>query len=311
VTAAGAVSALPIGRGQVVRGIIRPGDPVPAPADMQLVLYQVATPEYRRAVGMRLVAGRDFTDADSAAAEPVTLVNETLAATLWPGQGALGREILIFTDEKTPRRVVGVFADTRQYGLDERVDLHYLVPFAQAPVRSMSVAVRAPDGLRVDDVRRAAAAVDPALPVYDVRSLDQILDGSLSSRRALAALIAVGGALAVTLAALGIYGIVASAAADRRREMGIRLALGASPGNVVRLFVRQSAWVAAAAAGAGLVASHWGARLLEDQLFGVSAGDAGSRAMAAGVLLVVAIAASWAPARRAAQADPLQTLRAE
>ena len=190
----GAVSGLPLAGNSTVRGVIRPGDPVPEPNKLRLALYQVATPGYVSAIGMNLLRGRDFTDADSSTSPPVAIINESMAQTLWGTTEVVGREILIHTDEKLPRTVVGVFADVHHYGLDARVDPHYFVPLRQAPVRTMSLALRLSKPIAPADLRRATASVDPALPIYEVRTVDEILQRSLSSRKALAVTLTLFGA---------------------------------------------------------------------------------------------------------------------
>jgi putative ABC transport system permease protein len=307
----GAVSGLPLAGNSTVRGVIRPGDPVPGPDTLRLALYQVATPGYVSAIGMNLLRGRDFTEADSATSPPVAIINESMAQTLWETTEVIGREILIHTDEKLPRTVIGVFADVHHYGLDARVDPHYLVPLRQAPVRTMSLALRLSKPIAPADLRRATAAVDPALPIYEVRTVDEILQGSLSGRKALAMTLTLFGVLALTLAAIGLYGTVAAGVSERRREIGIRLSLGATRARVLRLFVRQGMLVAVAATVAGLILTNWITPLVRGFLFEVTPLDWPSLAAAAGAVLAVALVATWIPARQAVAIDPVETLRAE
>jgi predicted permease len=307
----GAVSGLPLAGNSTVRGVIRPGDPVPEPDKLRLALYQVATPGYVSAIGMNLLRGRDFTEADSSTSPPVAIINESMAQTLWGTTEVVGREILIHTDEKLPRTVVGVFADVHHYGLDARVDPHYFVPLRQAPVRTMSLALRLSRPIAPADLRRATASVDPALPIYEVRTVDEILQRSLSSRKALAVTLLLFGAVALTLAAVGLYGTVAAGVSERRREIGIRLSLGATQPRVLRLFVRQGMLVAVAATVAGLILTNWITPLVRGFLFEVTPLDWPSLAAAAGAVLAVALVATWIPARQAVAIDPVETLRAE
>jgi putative ABC transport system permease protein len=311
VAGVGAVSGLPLAGNSVVRGVIRPGDPIPEPDKVRLALYQVATPGYLQAIGMRLVRGRDFDETDTAASLPVAIVNESMARALWRGGDPLGREILIHTDEKLPRTVIGVFADVHHYGLDRRIDPHYIVPLRQAPVRAMSLALRASKPIAPGDLRRVTASIDPALPIFDVRTVDDLLRGSLAGRKALALTLTLFGALALTLASVGLYGTVAASVSERRREIGIRLSLGASPSRVLRLFLRHGMRVAIAATGTGLLVSHWVTPLVRQFLFQVTPLDGTSLAAAAGVVLVVAFVATWIPARQAIAIDPVETLRSE
>jgi putative ABC transport system permease protein len=311
VSGIGAVSGLPLARNSVIRGVIRLGEPVPAPDKVRLALYQVATPGYVAAMGMTLLGGRDFTNADTATAPPVALINQSLARTLWPGGDPIGQEILVHTDEKLPRTVIGVFADVHHLGLDARVGPHYIVPLRQAPVRTMSLALKLAQPLVQAELRRVTASLDPALPIYDVRTVDEILSGSLSTRKALAITLVLFGVIALTLASVGLYGTVAAGVAERRREIGIRLSLGASQSHVLRLFIRQGMLVALAATVVGLVATHWVTPLVRQFLFQVTPLDSPSLGAAAGGVLVVALLATWIPARQAVTVDPVETLRAE
>jgi len=262
-------------------------------------------------MGMRLVRGRDFTGADTATSLPVAIVNESMAAALWPGADALGREILVHTDEKLPRTVIGVFADVHHYGLDERVDPHYFVPLRQAPARTMSLALRLSAPIAPADLRRATTAVDPTLPIYEVRTVDDILRGSLSNRKALALTLTLFGGLALVLASVGLYGTVAAGVAERRREIGIRLSLGATRSRVLRLFLRQGMIVAVAATIVGLGVTRLVTPLVRQFLFQVTPLDWPSLVVAAGVVLAVAFIATWIPARQAIAIDPVETLRTE
>jgi putative ABC transport system permease protein len=224
----GAVSGVPLGGSSVQRGVIRPGDPIPAPPDVRLTLFQVATPGYLVAIGARFLGGRDFTPADAEHAPPVAVVNQAMADALWPGADPIGREILIHTDETTPRMVVGVIGNIRQTRLDRAVLLQYFVPLRQSPRRTMSVVVRGRGPIEQAALGRVVASVDPTLPVYDLRTLDRLMSQSVSERRALALVVAGFGGVALLLAAIGLYGIVSTSVVERRREIGIRVALGAS-----------------------------------------------------------------------------------
>jgi putative ABC transport system permease protein len=307
----GASSTLPLVGSSTVRGVVRPDEPIPEPGKTRLALYQVSTPGYFHAIGMNLVRGRDFTEADAATSPPVAIVNESMARALWGTTEVLGREILIHTDEKLPRTVVGIFADVHHYGLDAQIDPHYFVPLRQAPARAMSLALRLSKPVAPADLRRATASVDPALPIYEIRTIDEILRGSLSGRKALAVTLTLFGAIALVLASIGLYGTVAAGVVERRREIGIRLSLGASQPRVLRLFVGQGMLVAVAATVAGLAASNWITPLVRQFLFQVTPLDWPSLATAAAVVLTVAFVATWIPARQAVGIDPVETLRAE
>jgi putative ABC transport system permease protein len=311
VAAAGAVSGLPLVRGTTVRGVMRPGDPIPAPDDVRLAAYQIATPGYMSAMGMRLRQGREFTDADTAQSQAVTIVNRSLANALWPDGQALGRELLVHTDEKLPRLVVGVIDDVRHYSLEDDVPQQYFVPFAQAPIRTLSVALRVRSRLDPAELQRITRTIDPTLPLYGLSTIDQVLAGALASRRAMTTTLGAFALIAVGLAAIGLWTTVASGVAERRREIGIRIALGATQANVSRLFLRQGLTTAIAGVAAGLLASRWAMPLIEDWLFGITPLDVTTLVAVTTTLIAVSMAAAWLPARQSARVDPVRTLKGE
>jgi putative ABC transport system permease protein len=309
VDAAGAVSSLPMADDDTISSVRRPDEPAPARGKERWALHQVSTPGYVRASGTRLLAGRDFTEADASGGERVTIVNESLARALWPDLNPIGLDVIL--EPNTPYRVVGLIADVRQFGLDRRLYPQYFVPFRQSPVRSLSVALRLRTPLSHDDLRGALAAVDRTVPLYSLRTFESITAGSLRGRRNLAGTVACCGAAAVLLASIGLSGIVATGVRDRRREIGIRVALGATRMSVVALFVRRAALLAGCGVGAGLIASYWATSLVEQFLFGVERLDAATIAAVAAVLLVVSIGATWWPARHAARVNPIEALRTD
>ena len=306
---AGAISNLPMADNDTISTVRRPDEPSPAPGQERFALHQVSTPGYMRATGTRLIAGRDFAEADTATSDPVVIVNEALARELWSGANPLGREIIL--EPNRTHRVVGLIADVRHFGLDQELYAQYFVPLRQSPVRSLGVALRLRSPLANDVLRQTLASVDATIPLYDLRTFETIVSGSLASRRGLASTVVVCGAAAGLLAAIGLFGIVATGVRDRRREIGIRMALGASGARVVALFVRRAALLCGAALGAGLVASYRATGLLEDFLFGVEPLDPFTRASVATGLLAGAMLTSWLSARHAARVDPVEVLRAE
>jgi predicted permease len=307
VETAGAIDSLPMADNDTISSIRRPDEPVPARGEERWALRQVSTPGYFRASGTRLVAGRDFTEADAAGAEPVVVVNASLARELWPDANPIGRDLIL--EPETPHRVIGLIADVRHFGLDQQLYRQYFLPLRQAPARTLSIALRLRSPLAPGAVREVLASIDRSVPLYDMRTLDALTSGSLASRRSLAGTVAVCGGAAVLLATIGLYGIVATGVRDRRREIGIRLALGASAGGVVGLFVRRAVRLAGAGVAAGLVASYWTADLIEQFLFGVEALDPWTLASIALGLLTIATGTTWLSARHATRVNPLEALR--
>lgn len=309
VEAAGAVSGIPLGSSNTVRGVIAAGTPKPETFDDHLALYQVATPGYLQALGARL-RGREFAATDTATSEPVMVINQHLADRLFPGQDPVGRQAWVFTDEPMARRIVGVIATIRHMALDEDEYSQYFVPMTQSPQRAMSLVLRAPSGLDGARVREAARAVDPTLPLYEVRTLDQVLRQSLAERRALTTLVTAFGVVALLLSCLGVYGVVTHAAAERRLELVIRLALGAQRGAMAGLVLRQALLLTAIGLGVGLGASVLLTDVVAEFVYGLEAGDPRTRVAVAVLMLLVTAAACLAPARRAARVDPAEVLKA-
>ncbi|HUF48671.1 MAG TPA: ABC transporter permease [Vicinamibacterales bacterium] len=307
VEAAGAISSLPMADNDTISTIRRPDEPVPARGDERWALLQISTPGYLRASGTRLVAGRDFTGADTAGSESVVIVNETLARELWPDGSPIGQQLMLEAD--APSRVIGLIADVRHFGLDQSLYRQYFVPLSQVPARAMSVALRLRSALPPEQLRQALAAVDPTVPLYSLRTLESMASGSLASRRSLTGTVAVCGAAAVLLAAIGLYGIVSTGVRERRREIGIRLALGATAGRVVGLLVRRAVVLAAAGIAAGLITSYWTTGLVEEFLFGVEPLDAATLSAMALTLLGISTMATWLSARHAAQVSPIESLK--
>lgn len=308
VAAGGAVSGIPLGGGNTVRGVIRLGDPRPAPGEERLTLFQVSTAGYLPALGARL-RGRDFSSIDTAQGEPVAIINQSLADALWPGEDAIGKHIHIFTDEETPRTVIGVVATIRHIGLDADPSHQYFVPMSQAPQRSMSVVLRTTDGFNLAQVRETALAIDPTLPLYDVRTLDQVMSQSLAERRLMAAVVSTCGAIALMLATIGVYGVVSHSVSERRREIGIRMALGASRGTVVGLVLKQALGLTLVGLVVGMAVSAVGTGIVSEFVFGVTPLDITTRLLVTLLIAVTTVVASLAPARTAAGIDPGVSLK--
>lgn len=270
-------------------------------------------PGFFAAVGIALT-GRDFSLADCATCPPVVIVNQALAERAWPGENAIGKRLRL--DERTEplREVVGVIANTKVRDIHESAPVFMLhVPQSQIPASAMTLHVRTASGspeALLPSLRQAVAALDPNLPMSEVDTMRHFVDSSLWQERILASLFTFLAGLALLLSIVGMYGAMAYRILKRRREIAIRLAVGAERGQVVRSVVAEAALLAGiGVAGGVLLARYFLSPLLASQLAGVDPRDVSSFAGAAVVLWAVALAASYLPARRAANADPFRALR--
>jgi len=287
--------------------------------------YQFVSPGYFETLGIEVVAGRSFTSADGAGAPPVVIVNRKMAERFWPDQEAVGRRLRRgwWGDEEPWHTVVGVVEDVKQGGMDQEPGtelyfLHNQVPGALAAVegqapRTMSLVVRTerePMSL-AGSVRAGVAELDPALPLADLRPMEEVVSGSLERRRFLALLVGLFAALALLLAAVGTYGVLAYAVEQRHFELGVRMALGAEARRVLLSVLGRGM----ALAGAGLFLGFAGAfalrQVLAAYLWGVEPTDPTTYAAVAAALALVALTACYFPARRAMGVDPVVALRAE
>lgn len=320
VEAAGATSMIPLGDDRSDSVILAEGYQM-KPGESLISPYQVqATPGYFEAMRIGLVRGRSFNESDTADRPGVVVIDEKLAARFWPGgQDPIGRrmyqpqdrEDLLKTDSNTRwLRVVGVVRSTRMQSLagDSNTGGAYYFPYAQMPRRSFTLAVRTAAGAPAPDVRRVLRELDPELALFDVKTMTERVDLSLSSRR-MAMLLALGfGALALLLAGVGIFGVLAYLVARRRREIGIRVALGGSDLSIARLVFGEAAALVGAGLAVGLAASFLLRRVIEGQVFGVRAFEPTVLAAALALLAFTAAAACAVPLRRALNVPPASVL---
>ena len=327
-TAAGLALSLPLEMGPdlpfTIEGKYVPGTQT-GTGDMQ---FRSVSAGYFDALGIKVRRGRPFTNNDRAGTLPVVIVNEAAAKEYWPGLNALGHRLTIGEGwdasmaDKSPREIVGIVDDVREQGLGRVAPAVMYVPVGQVndamnalAVRllPMSLVVRStqPVGSLSKMVTDIVQSVDPAQPVSDVRTMTEIVSRSLGSERFNAMLLGGMAGLALLLAAVGIYGVLSQLVAQRTREIGVRMALGATSGGVLALFLRQALWLVAAGIAAGLLGAFGAARFLTSMLSGISATDPWVFAGAPLVLLLVALAAIVAPVWRAARVEPSRALRTE
>ncbi|HXM23560.1 MAG TPA: ABC transporter permease [Terriglobales bacterium] len=276
--------------------------------------FGVATPDLFRVLGTPLIRGRSFTEADNEKGEPVALIDQTAAERFWPHEDPIGKQIRPQFGRQQPlRRIVGVVGRSRSDGLDAPYTPHLFLPAWPSALNAMTVYIRtaaSPEVLE-EPVRREIQAVNPDLPVFGVRAFRSIISDSLASRRFAMEILGFFAATAMLPAAIGIYGVMAYFVSQRVREIGVRMALGAQRGDVMKLIVWKGMSLALAGVAAGLVAALGLAKLISGLLFGVSATDPLTIAAFTALLALVAFLANYIPASRAAKVDPMVALRYE
>jgi putative ABC transport system permease protein len=312
---AATIYPMPLGDSNMVLAFAVEGRPAPPPNEVPSTNVRGASPDYFRALGIRVRQGRTFTDQDVQGSLPVVVVNETMAKKVWPGESPLGKRIN-FGDPAQPAdwmTVVGVVADVRHQALNEEPGSEAYWPQYQQPFTDFFLVLRTdrdPASLP-DGVREAVRSLDPNLPVDQIRTMEDLIALSLSQSRFKMVLLSLFAGLALALAAVGVYGVVSYSVAQRTHEIGIRMALGAERRSVLRLVVRQGMAVVLIGVAAGLALAFWGSRFLAGQVYGVSAKDPLTFLAVPVVLLAIALLANYLPARRATRVDPLVALRQE
>jgi predicted permease len=310
VEAAGITDALPLGRnrtwGAGAKGVTYERGKFP------FAFPRIVSDGYSAAMGIPLIAGRDIAESDTATSEPVIVLNETMARALWPGQDPIGKYILGGCAKE--RRVVGVIGDVRHLALEQTSGNEMYIPMRQCgdqPSADLVVRSSLPPSQIASSIRTKLQPLAANLPGNDFRTLQQIVDRSVSPRRFLVLLLGGFAAFALVLASLGIYGLISYSVNQRTQEIGIRMALGASAGDVQGGIIRQTLKLAAIGMALGTLASWIMAQSAAGLLFGITARDPGTFLAMLVVLTIVAIVAGYLPARRASRIDPMVALRAE
>jgi putative ABC transport system permease protein len=307
--------SLPIDGSQWNSVFIVSGQPVPDRAHLKSAAFNPVGVGYFETMSIRLLRGRTLRLSDTAASARVVVVNEHLAKEMWPGADAVGKSIKqSWPEDPSPwREVVGVVAAVKLNGLIEDPPLQVYVPAAQDPSNSMVIVARTTiDPLAVAPAVEAAVhTVNKDMPLYTTRSMDQVLASSIARQRMSVLIFATFALVALVIAAVGVYGVVAQSVTERTHEIGVRMALGAKRRHVLLLVVRQGLTMTLAGIAAGVVCAAALSKTIESLLVGVPPTDPATFAGVVTVLFAVAGVASYVPAWRAARVDPTRALRAE
>ena len=312
VQAVGLTDAMPL-VGDYVLGFNIEGRPAIDRSELPRLNHSVVTPDYFRAMGIRLVRGRVFTPQDDAKAPRVCLINETLARQFFPSEDPIGKRINITTGIDAWREIVGIVGDIKQHGVDQTTTNQAYEPFAQISYSSLIVVIRTKGSAAplLGALRAAVHAVDKDQAVGAIRPLEDIVADTIARQRFAMTLLTVFSAVALVLAAVGIYGVMAYNVVQRTGEFGIRMALGAQQGDVLRLVLAQGGKLIGLGLGIGLLATLGASRAMGSMLFNTSAYDPLTLSSITLLLTAVALIACFFPANRATKVNPIEALRAE
>ena len=314
---ASAVFQLPLSGSGATTSVEIQGRPV-YPADRPSVVIHMAAPEYFRTMGIPIVKGRDFTDRDNLGSPPVLIVNEALARQYFPNEDPLGKRIApgfstlpVRDDESGMREIIGVAADVKHQSLQGAPQPEIYFAQSQMPMSAMTVVVRAAGDLRAlqTAVRGVVQSLDKNAPVYGVRTVEEMLDRSVATPRFNTLLLGLFAAVALILTTVGLYGVISCSVSENTQQIGIRVALGAQPSDVLKLIIGQGVMLTIVGVVIGLGAAYGLTRLMSSLLFGVGSTDPWTFTGVAVLLLCVAAVACYLPARRAMNVDPMVALR--
>jgi putative ABC transport system permease protein len=313
------VNVLPLGGEMDLLFTIEGGPGSGQPDTVLGANYRVISPGFFRALRIPLLRGRVFSESDDSEGEPIAIINHEMARRFWPNHDPVGQRIWIGKPmgpqwaEPSPRAIVGIVGDIREASLANPPEPTMYIPYAQKPAGWTDFVIRtrqAPTAT-VAGIRTAMHSVDSEIPLGRMMTMEQVLSASITSWRFRTILLASFGALAVFIAAIGIYGVISYSVAQRTHEMGVRMALGAARGDVLKLVVGQGLRLALAGIAIGLVGALALTRFLASLLFGVKPTDPLTFVGVCLILAAVAVLASYLPARRATKVDPMVALRYE
>jgi len=324
VDSAATVSRAPLAGGGSSNGLLAEGKALDV-SNLIDARLQIVSPSYLSTVRVPLKAGRGFTEQDTRDNTLVTIVNETLARTMWPGENPIGKRFACCEAGPKGRmdpvwhQIVGVVGDVRAQGLDRQVQPEFYIPMAQMPPsawdwigRTMDLVVRTRGGaFPANDLRTTVASIAPGVPIYGLSTMQQKIAGTLAESHFDTFLLAIFAAIALLLSSVGIYGVLSYVVAQSTRDIGIRMALGATPALVMRDVIRYGLRLTAVGLALGLAGTLGGTRVLSSFLYGIRPTDPITLAAASLILAAVALTASYLPAQRATRVDPMVALRYE
>jgi putative ABC transport system permease protein len=315
VKGAGFVSVLPLSGDFDGRGLMVEDRPKPRGEEITVDLY-IVSPGYLQAIGIPLIRGRGIDERDIEESAGIALINETMARALWPDKDPVGKRIKFPGSENNPqpwRTVAGVVPDVRHYGLDREVPMQMYLPVAQFSTTMMSLVVRTSgDPAAMPAViKKEIGEIDKDLAAYEVATMGELLSNTIALRSFSMVLLGAFAVVALVLAAIGIYGVISYSISQGMHELGVRIALGATASDILKLVLKQGMTLAALGIAIGLVAAYGLTRLLTSLLFNVEATDAATFGIVSALLTGAALAATYIPARRATRIDPMVALRHE
>jgi putative ABC transport system permease protein len=305
----------PIADGNINLAFDIVGTPAPSEAESRTADYASVSPDYFRVMGIPLLSGRFFNQQDVPSTSPVALISKALAQRYFPNQDPIGKRLNFGfpPDPGIPREIVGIVGDVRDVSLGQAPGPMMYVPYAQAPFWGANLVVKStlsPSAVAAA-IRQEVRKMDKDLPVTDVAKMPDLIDASVSQQRFRTFLLGLFAAMALVLAATGIFGVISYSVSCRTNEIGIRVALGASSGAILRMVLRETLLLAFAGLALGVPSALVASRLVGHMLFGVSANDPATLAAVAVTLSAVAAFAGYVPARRAMRVDPMVALRYE
>jgi putative ABC transport system permease protein len=291
-------------------------------AEKPSVTLDAVSADYFRLMGIPILRGRGITEHDTETSAPVVVISEATARQFWPNEDPIGREITFDSSpEERPRQIVGIVGNVKQYMLTHDAPPQAYVSYAQLPPhtvpgwtesrvhKSVIIRTRSMSAALIENVRRTISELAPDSPVFELRTVEQTISNSARPWTVLSQMLGVFAAMALILAAIGIYGVISYSVSERSHELGLRMALGAQPGHVVRLVLRQAMTLSLLGVIIGVAASFAAAPLLAEFLYGVKPHDVLTLVLVSALLLAVTFFASYIPARHATQIDPMETLR--